>query len=338
MFGKISSGERLKRIEKSKNYRDGEFRNIHPTHLFTGNRLRTFTEFLAGSKIARRPERPIQSVKTNLLNLDRKENVLIWFGHSSCFIQIDGKRILIDPVFSRTSSPFIFGLIPFDGTDIYNTDDIPEIDYLFITHDHWDHLDYETVTKLKPKIGKIICGLGVGSHFERWGFDVDKIIEMDWDENITLDNGVVAYCFSARHFSGRGFIRNKSLWASFLLRTPSMKIYISGDGGYDDRFSKIGEMFNGVDLAIMENGQYDKSWKYIHMNTEESFQAAKDLRAKRVVPVHIGKFCLSVHAWNSPLKKIYELGKKEKIEITIPVIGEKVDLNNNHQTFPAWWL
>src|SRR5690606_1032338 len=161
-----------------------------------------------------------------------------------------------------------------------------EIDYLLITHDHWDHLDYKTVEKLREKVKTVICPLGVGAHLEHWDYDPAIIREEDWNQTIPLDAGFVVHTTPARHFSGRGFRRNQTLWTSYVLQAPSMRIFIGGDSGYDTHFAKIGEQFGGFDLAILENGQYSKYWKHIHTLPHEVLQAAADLNAKNVFPVH----------------------------------------------------
>jgi L-ascorbate metabolism protein UlaG (beta-lactamase superfamily) len=285
----------------------------------------------------KRPQNQIPSIKTDLHALNPNEDVLVWFGHSSYFIQIDGKKILVDPVFSGSASPFSFNVKAFGGSNFYQPDDIPELDYLVITHDHWDHLDYKTILELKPKINKIITGLGVGAHFEKWGFDTSKIVEADWFEDVLLDNGFQFFCTPARHFSGRGLKHKRSLWVSFLLETPSKKIFIGGDGGYDAHFKEIGKKYGPIDLAILENGQYNKAWKYIHMMPEQVLLAAGDLKAKRIFPVHSGKFALANHTWDEPLKRITELNNNT-IPLVTPQIGELIYLNDTQQTFTKWWL
>ena len=191
--------------------------------------------------------------------------------------------------------------------------------------------------KLKNKIKKVICGLGVGEHFEYWGFDYKKIIEKDWNEKINLDSGFTVSTAPARHFSGRSFKRNTSLWTAFVLQTPSMKIYLGGDGGYDSHFAEIGKTFGEFDLAILENGQYNNNWKYIHSAPEEVLQAAKDLHAKRLLPVHSSKFILALHPWDEPLNRISELCKGSDIKLLTPMIGEEVNLNDKEQVFKQWW-
>ncbi len=338
-FGKLPSRDRLERIKQSKNYKNGQFQNVSETPMLTaeGGMITVLKQFLLDKKRRVKPVDIIPSVKTDLLNLDPAKEILVWFGHSSYFIQVDGKKILVDPVFSGAASPVSFNIKAFKGTDVYTTEDIPDIDFLFISHDHWDHLDYETIIKLKPKIKRIICALGVGEHLERWGFDTRIIYELDWNEEISLGESFVVNTVPARHFSGRSFLRNKSIWISFVLKTPTMKIFIGGDSGYDTHFAEIGKRFGPFDLAILENGQYNENWKYIHMLPPETLQAAKDLQAKRLLPVHNSKFPLSVHAWDEPLKKITELNSHADLNVSTPMIGEELNLKDNAQRFSKWW-
>ena len=326
-FGRTPRGERLERVRKSPNYRNGEFKNLHETVLMTSDRgrLKGIWEFIFREIDGLRPEEPIKAKKTDLRKIDRNEDVLVWFGHSSYLIQTGGKRILVDPVFSM-ASPVSFVNKPFEGTELYQPDDMPDIDYLVISHDHWDHLDYHTVKRLKDRIETVICPLGVGEHFDYWGFDKDRIVELDWNEDARLDPGFMIHCLPARHFSGRGLTANQSLWASFLLETPSQKIYISGDGGYDTHYAEIGERFSDIDLAILENGQYDKEWSLIHLMPQYMAQTARDLKAKRVLTVHHSKYALAKHRWDEPLKNAEEMKNKDFLNVLIPEIGEVVTL------------
>ena len=212
-------------------------------------RLGAFWGFLFKQETDLRPEKEIPVIKTDLSKISKDENVLVWFGHSSYFIQIDGKRILVDPVFCG-ASPVSFVNKPFKGADAYKPADMPEIDYLVISHDHWDHLDYETVMQLKNRVDKVVCPLGVGEHFEYWGFEKSSLVELDWFEDTVLDKGFLLHCLPARHFSGRSLKANQALWASFLIETPSQKIYMGGDSGYDTHFAEIGKQYPGIDLAI----------------------------------------------------------------------------------------
>jgi len=335
-FGKLPEGERKARIEKSPNYKNGAFGNLNDTPQMTGGFLKIMKDMFNAKN--RRPVDEIPSVKTDLLNLDRDKDILVWFGHSSYFMQIDGKRFLVDPVFCGNASPFSFMIKSFKGTDIYTPADIPEVDYLIITHDHWDHLDYKTVTELKSKVGKVITGLGTGAHLERWGYESKIIIETDWYDQVELGDGFRVNVTPARHFSGRGTKPNQTLWVSFVLQTPTIRIFIGGDGGYDEHFAEIGEKFGGFDLAILENGQYNTSWKYIHLMPDQVLQAAKDLRAKRLFPVHSSKFALANHSWDKPLKAITEFNKKVNQPLITPIIGETVYLKDSTQVFTEWWV
>jgi L-ascorbate metabolism protein UlaG (beta-lactamase superfamily) len=337
-FGKAPSGERVKRIQQSMNYKDGSFQNQSYTPTFAED-VSKFEMIRDGIfKISKRkaPATVLPSEKTNLKALDPEKDVLVWFGHSSYFMQIDGKKILVDPVFSGSASPFSFMVKSFQGSDIFTCEDFPFIDYLFITHDHWDHLDYHTVLKLKPKVGKIITSLGTASHLEYWGFDSKKIIEQDWNESATLDSGFQVTATPGRHFSGRTFKRNQALWCSFVLQTPTKKIFIGGDSGYDIHFAQIGAEHGPFDLALLECGQYNKSWKYIHMMPEQTVQAAIDLKTKAMMPVHWGKFALALHAWDEPINRVTSEASRLNVPVIHPMIGELVDLNN-FGVQSEWW-
>lgn len=338
-FGKLPDKARKEKILNSPNYRDGKFQNLSYTPQLTGDTgyIGTMYDFLFGKHERVTPVDVIPSVKTDLLNLDRDKEILVWFGHSSYFMQIDGKRVLADPVLSGSASPVSFVNKPFKGSDVYRAEDIPDIDYLFISHDHWDHLDYKTIMALKERTGKVICSLGVGEHFEYWGFDKENIIELDWNQESSLDDNFKVYCLPSRHFSGRGLSPNQSLWASYLLQTPTMKIYIGGDSGYDTHFSAIGQRFGEIDLAILENGQYGAGWKFIHMMPEEVVRASMDLNAKNTLPVHSAKYALANHPWDEPLKKVSEISRKENKRFLTPMIGEVVNLKDSTQVFKEWW-
>jgi L-ascorbate metabolism protein UlaG (beta-lactamase superfamily) len=337
-YGKNPGGDRLERIMKSPNYGDGEFKNLTFTPMKTGD-VSYYTiikEFIFNKNKRSEPSAVLPSVKTDLHSLKRSEDVLVWFGHSSYFIQIGGRRILVDPVFSGNASPVSFTTKSYKGSDIYTADDIPEIDYLLITHDHWDHLDYETIKKLQPKVKKVITGLGTGGHLEYWGYDKSIIIERDWFEEAVHDKDFSIHVTPARHFSGRLLRRNKTLWVSFAIRTSSQKIFVSGDTGYGTHFKTIGDKYGPFDLAIVDCGQYNESWRAIHMMPEETVQAAIDLGSKKMFPGHWSKFVLSLHDWDEPIIRATDEGSKRNIPVVHPMIGEPVKLNGKMGTL-AWW-
>ncbi len=337
-FGKAPSGQRLALLAQSPNYKDGKFQNFHYTPDLTEgySMLGIMFDMLFKNHPRRKPVDSLPSVKTDLLNLSADSNVLVWFGHSSYFMQIEGKRFLVDPVFSGNASPIPGTTKSFKGADIYSVADLPHIDYLLISHDHYDHLDYETIIALKNKVGKVICGLGVGEHFEYWGYSPQNLIEKDWNQKVDLGNGFTLNTVPGRHFSGRGFKRNNTLWTSYLLETPKAKIFIGGDSGYDTHFKEIGNQFGPIDLAILENGQYNVAWQAIHTLPEETVKAAKDLKAKRFFPVHSSKFMLAMHQWDEPLNDVTKINNGE-IPMVTPMIGEVVNLNDEQQVFTQWW-
>ncbi|MEQ8584117.1 MAG: MBL fold metallo-hydrolase [Marinoscillum sp.] len=337
-FGKHPSGQRKLKIEQSANYEKGGFKNLNHTPTLTEGVSygKVLYEFFFSSK-PKEPTKPLSTVKTSLKSLKADENVLVWMGHSSYFIQLDGKKILVDPVLSGNASPLSFTTRAYKGADIYTTDDIPEIDYLFLSHDHWDHMDYRTLKNLRSKIKNVITGIGNGAHFTHWGFNPEIILEGDWYDSFQLEEGIEVHVTPARHFSGRGLKRNQTLWASFVLKTPSSSVYIGGDSGYDTHFKKIGEKYGPFDLAILENGQYNESWRYIHMLPGEQLKAANDLGARTIFPVHSGKFTLANHDWDEPLAKITELASANDTRVITPKIGEKVNLNDDLQQFEYWW-
>ncbi len=338
-FGKLPQGERLEKIKRAPNYQNGSFQNQSETPDLTedANYFSVGREFFFGQNKRVSPKDKIPSEKTDLLNLESNKDVLVWFGHSSYFIQIDGKKILVDPVFCGYASPFSFSTKAFEGTNNYSADDMPNIDFLFISHDHWDHFDYKTVKKLQPKITQVICGLGTGQHLEHWGYHPKQIIEKNWNDHTVLEKGFTVDAVPSRHFSGRGLKRNQALWTSFVLQTPTMKIFIGGDSGYDDHFVAIGQEFGRFDLVILENGQYDKSWKYIHLMPGQVLQAAKDLNAKKLLAVHNSKFAIANHAWDEPLIDIAKECKEENMKLLTPKIGEQVNLKDDNQIFSEWW-
>ena len=337
-FGRLPSGDRLQRIRKSQQYKDGQFRNhSHTPDLTDGaTYYKVLKEFILGRSKRSKPIEALPSKKQDLKSLANDSNTFVWFGHSSYFMKLDGKTFLVDPVLSGNASPVSFTTRSFAGSDRYTADDFPDIDYLLLTHDHWDHLDYKTLLALQPKLKTIITGLGTGEHLERWGFHPAIIIENDWHDHQLLEEGFEIHATPARHFSGRGLKRNQALWMSFVLKTPSMKIFIGGDSGYDTHFKTIGDLHGPFDLAILECGQYNAYWKHIHMMPEEVVQAAEDLRAKKFIPVHWAKFVLALHDWDDPILRVKKAAQEINLSALHPLIGELVNLNNP-PTPIEWW-
>lgn len=337
VLGRRPSGERLTKIKQSPNYIKGEFKNIVETSVNPNNVsiVKILKDFYK-RPVTVVPDKELPGVKTDLSKLDSKNPSVVWFGHSSYMIKSGVLTILVDPVFSANASPVKFFGKAFPGSNIYTADDIPEVDLLLITHDHFDHLDYRTFLQLHRKVKKIIVPLGVGAHLEYWGADRSKITELDWWNGFHTESGIEITATPARHFSGRSIKRATSLWASYVLRHNGKKIFVGGDSGYDDQFKVIGNKFNGFDLAFLECGQYGADWPLIHMTPEQTVQAAKDLNVEVLFPVHWSKFVLSTHAWNEPIKRLSRCALVEKQKYVAPMIGEVYSLGMNYSQ-KNWW-
>ena len=311
------------RILASPNYRDGMFQNQEPTPQFTGDSAstrRTFWRFLTNKDTLRVPQTPIPAVKTDLKNLPTDSDWLVWFGHSSYLFCLDGKRYLVDPVL-KPEWPSSMMLKAFKGTDIYRPEDMPDIDVLIVTHEHWDHMEYATLRDIRDRVQHVICPLGIADYLRYWGYSDNVITEMDWYE---ASGGIT--CLPSRHFSNRLLgKRNQTLWASFLVEAGGRKVYIGGDGGYDKRFAQIHERFGSVDLALLENGQYNANWKYIHTMPEDLEKVIMDLQAKQVFTVHHDKFALSVHPWYEPENVVHNIAAKHNINLLDAPIGTVVN-------------
>ncbi len=331
-FGALPEGERLKRVEASKNYRNGKFHNRERTvRLTSGEGFLTtiyknfFKKTVEGKEDNRRPKEAIKAVKTDLKALDCSRDQFVWFGHSSYLLILDGKTFLVDPVLT-SEFPVSLMMKPFEGSDLYTPDDLPEVDYLLITHDHWDHLDYGTLKRIKGRVHHVICPLGVGAHLERWGY-VDKTVEMDWDETYEPEESVKFICLTARHFSGRTLKRDQSLWASFVIEA-GRTVFVSGDGGYGSHLKEIGERFPHIDLAMLENGQYNIKWANIHLLPSQMPDAIRALNACMTVPTHNSKFALSRHSWDEPMRIMQELAASDStLHIQMPVIGQPIPID-----------
>lgn len=338
-LGQFPDEKRKEYFSTLPNYSNGQFHNILVTPpLLEGESM---TKALLGSlcKVEHTsPGTALPFVVTDLKKLSPEENVLVWFGHSSYFIQVDGKKFLIDPVFSGNASPMPGSIKAFQGADYYKPEHMPDIDFLLISHDHWDHLDYKTVQELKSRVGKVICGLGTGQHFEYWGWEPEKVIEKNWWESIDIANGFRITFTPARHFSGRLLNRNISLWTSFVLKTPTKNLFLGGDSGYGNHFTEIGEKYGPFDLAVMECGQYNEKWPYIHTLPDQLIGEVKELKAKNFIPVHHSKFKLAQHAWFEPVELATKNAEDNNQPITLPIIGEKVDLDQlGKVTWKKWW-
>ena len=325
------------RIQASPNYRDGMFQNQEPTPQFTGDihgkdaKHRTFKmlkRFLSDKDTIRIPSTPIEAVKTDLRALPTDEDWLVWFGHSSYLFCLNGLHFLVDPIL-QPEWPSSVMLKAFPGTDIYRPNDLPEIDVLIVTHEHWDHMDYATLRDIRTKVKCVVCPLGIADYLRYWGYSNEQIAEMDWTESLcrqtAIRDTITITCLPSRHFSNRLLgKRNQTLWASFMIEAGGRKVYIGGDGGYDKRFREIHERFGSIDLAFLENGQYNANWKYIHTTPEDLEKVILDLQAKQVFTVHHDKYSLAMHPWYEPDSVAHNLAARHNIHLLDAPIGTVV--------------
>ena len=337
-FGRKPNEESYARMQRSSAFRDGVFHNRVEKPVMTKGKKSVLSmfKFIFSKPKNLRPDSPIPVNNPDLNHLDRSEDVAVWFGHSSIFLQTDGIRYLVDPVLT-CEFPVSLMMKPFKGCDKITPNSIPKIDFLIITHDHWDHLDYGTVSKLRTRVGKVVCPLGVGEYFRLWDYADSNIIELDWDESVSLGDGKEIVCLPSQHFSGRLLKRNQTLWASYLLRTENKQIYFSGDGGYDSRFKEINRKYGSPDFAFLENGQYNEDWHTVHLMPEELVKAVQELNPKRFMTIHNSKFALSRHHCKEPLEKIYASAVALHLNLITPKIGERVYLKDSTQKFGEWW-
>jgi L-ascorbate metabolism protein UlaG (beta-lactamase superfamily) len=336
-FGQAPEGDVLRAIRASAHQVDGEFRNELPTPMFVEgqNMASILWGNLTQPAPRREPAQPLPFARIDLKALPRDRDTVVWLGHSSFYVQLAGQRILIDPVFSDHASPVSFANKAFPGATPYAPDDVPDIDLLLITHDHWDHLDHDSLVVLAPRIRQVITGLGVGSHLPGWGFAPDQIRQGDWGDSFEINDRLTVHVLSARHYSGRALERNRTLWVSFALVAPQRRLYFSGDSGYGPHFRAIGERFGGFDFVALDSGQYDARWPLIHMNPEEAAQAAVDLKAAVLLPAHVGRFAMARHAWDEPLQRIVEASRGRPYRLVMPVTGDAIDLREERVPAPT---
>lgn len=341
-FGGNTTKEQQKTFSKFDNYADGKFVNTVPTKLFMGSS--NSSEDTSSSKDAPTDsspatEIPIDPIDWNKVNSEKDS--LTWLGHSTFLISIDNKKILLDPMLGPIASPVSFvGVKRYKySEDMMNIiNDMPNIDAVFISHDHYDHLDYQSILKLKSKVSHFFVPLGVSAHLISWGVPKDKIIELNWWEEKSYE-GLTLALTPSRHFSGRGILnRNTTLWGGLALIGKDTRLYYSGDGGYGPHFKEIGNKYGPFDIALIEGAQYDRRWANTHMMPEQSVQANLDVNGKNMILMHWGAFTLARHGWKEPIQRALKETKKVDVNLIVPRIGETVILGPDLQiTDSSWW-
>ncbi|RZL90734.1 MAG: MBL fold metallo-hydrolase [Variovorax sp.] len=338
-LGELPRHERLAVVQASPQYRDGSFHNEVPSPPRPGG-LSFVWRVLQGQfaeKDRPTPPAPLPAVKTDLAALPREKDIVVWLGHSSYFVQLGGKRLLIDPVFSDYAAPLPWMVKAFDGTSIYRVDEVPDIDAVLITHDHYDHLDYASMKGLLTKTKVVIAGLGNGAHLEHWGYPREKIREVDWHQTVDVDASLKVHMLPAQHYSGRFMDRNQALWASYVVETPQRRLYFSGDTGFGPHFAEIAKRFNSFDLVALDSGQYNERWSDIHMNPEEASRAAEILRTRSLLTAHAGRFALARHAWDEPFQRAVAASAGKPYRLLTPRIGQEIPLDSEGEQYQHWW-
>ena len=342
-IGGKPDGARLDRIKESSNYKEGIFLNTVETNMdMPWSTLRkVMGHYLFADKSAKVPQRSIETQPFSASDFEAMSDSIIgitWFGHSSILIKVDGLTILTDPVLEGKRA----SMFPFMGPERFAYDeyvkvaDLPRIDAVIISHDHYDHLDYPTIKLLKEKVDKFYMPLGVGAHFERWGVPAENIIELEWWDEIELRSIKLALT-PTRHFSGRAIRdRFKTLWGSWVIIGRSKRIYFSGDSGYFPGFKEIGNKYGPFDLTFMECGAYNEGWSEIHMFPEQTAQAHLDVKGKLLMPIHWGKFDLSLHPWKESVQRLNKKALSENISLFTPEVGEMVTFSDSAD-FDRWW-
>jgi len=333
-----SEDTKMEQINTSKNYKDNKFLNYTPSpEMNFVKMLPMMWDFLFTDN-DRKPEVELPTQKidiSEITNVNPDVLKVTWVGHSSQIINIDGKIILTDPVYSNKT--VFMGPSRYNGDAPLNIDDLPEIDVVLISHNHYDHLNIATIKKIHPKVKRFLAPLMVGAELEKAGVPREKITELNWWDEVEIDSGFTIAFTPTQHFSGRGvFDRNETLWGSYALLGSKHKVYFSGDSGYFEGFKEIGDKYGPFDYTLLECGAYNEKWHYVHMFPEETAQAHLDLKGKILQPMHWGTFDLALHAWYDPIQRVAKAADSLGIELSTPIVGETITIDENLTT-NRWW-
>lgn len=277
---------------------------------------------------------PTETPDLSLFSSEASSPSAVWLGHSTFLLRVDNTTILLDPIFGNAAPlPFV---APRFQDPVISREELPPIDVVLISHDHYDHLEMDTIKSFVGTPTQFVVPLGVGRHLMDWGIQKENITEGDWWDPIDLEN-LTVHITPAQHFSGRrGLAANDTLWASFVIQSSDLTLYFSGDSGYSSHFKAIGDIYGPFDVAFLESGQYNPAWQKIHMMPKDTLQAFKDLNAKTLVPIHWGAYVLSNHAWNDSVVQLSALIEQDYTKLRVPKIGEALALDQPYKTTP-WW-
>jgi L-ascorbate metabolism protein UlaG (beta-lactamase superfamily) len=334
------AGLRLERVKGSPRYADGAFRNTHPAApgLKKGTAIPTISEYLCGGQ-KRTPPGPLPSQSPRSAWSTPVETGLraTWLGHSTVLLEVDGVRVLTDPVWGERASPVTFaGPKRFQPVPV-SIAELPPLDAVVISHDHYDHLDYPSIVELVKLPVPFITSLGVGAHLEAWGVPPDRITELDWWESAELRRGVTVTAAPSQHFSGRGVgSRNTTLWSSLVVKGPRRSVFFSGDTGLTPEYTEIRSRFGAFDLVMLEVGAYHPAWGDIHLGPEHALEALSLLGGGSLLPVHWGTFNLALHDWDDPVETLLRLAPEKGARLVMPRLGEAVEPSRVESVEP-WW-
>ncbi len=338
-FGGEPDAQSMAKIRQSPHFNGQVFVNLEPTEVQLRDGGNTEKPSVIGwladvtnPPPGKHPAEPLPTLPLGGTVLQNDQ--FVWLGHSTLLFKIAGKTLLADPVFNR-ASPIFLGGAPFAMTHTPHVSELPAIDAVLISHDHYDHLDYRAIQELAGKVGHFYVPLGVKAHLQRWGVDDRNITELDWHEQAQLGDLRLTLAPS-RHFSGRSLQnRNSTLWGAWIVQSAQRSVYFNGDSGYGQHFAMLGERYGPFDIAFIENGAYNANWPLIHMTPEQAAQAVADLRARSAVPIHWGKFDLAYHTWKEPVQRFLQAAAKQPYRTGTPQIGQVFDLQNLPQD--PWW-
>lgn len=327
-------------MQKSDHFNGKIFLNPVPTEVMAkGSFWRVMRKFLQKHP-GREPAKSLGPFSVNAAQLQTVPPEMLqvtWLGHSTLLLDVDGKRFLTDPLWYQRASPFLYAGPKRFFSNPLQRDKLPHIDHILLSHDHYDHLDKQSMLYLTQKGIPVITLPGVGNRLVKWGVKKELVTELDWWQSLTLPDGFTITAAPARHFSGRWLHdRFRTLWGSFAIKGPRHNVYFGADSGYYHGFAAIGEKLGPFDLALLEIGAYNEEWEAIHMGPEHAVQATLDLKANRLLPIHWGTFNLAMHTWTEPVERLLAEAERKSVSLLLPAPGEIVTVANKAYN-SRWW-
>ncbi|WP_427383510.1 MBL fold metallo-hydrolase [Janibacter sp. G56] len=336
-IGGRPSGARLDRSRESEAWSEGRFRNQRVRHEPAGRTAAGTAKQLVVGRGLRHPSGDVPIIRGPIAHAPDGTHVT-WLGHSSVLVQVDGVGVLIDPVWSDRCSPSQqvgprrWHPVP------CAIDELPTVHAVVISHDHYDHLDMHSIKELAARDAqtRFVVPLGVGAHLEKWGVESARIDELDWHEEVAVA-GVRLVATPAQHFSGRGLVRDATLWASWVIAGPTTRVFYSGDTGYCDAFAEIGERHGPFDATLIQVGAYDAGWPLVHMTPEQGINTHEDVRGGLLVPLHWATFNLAFHPWSEPVERLVTEAARRGVSTHVPRPGERIDVAAPPTERSPWW-